>query len=88
MIINIEVYLDILKFYLEVRKWKSQKSVYDILSQNKFLLSYLPIAVNFSKYKKILCFLHKNKKVTYSSFYEDEQFLDSDTSTYFTLFVL
>ena len=72
MIINIEVYLGILEFYLEVRKWKSQKSVYDILSQNKFVLPDLFIAVNLSKYEKALCFLYKNKKVPYNSFYEDE----------------
>ena len=88
MIINIEVYLGILEFYLEVRKQKSQKSVYNILSQNKFVLPDLFIAVNLSKYEKALCFLYKNKKVPYNSFYKDEQFLDSDISTYFTLFVL
>jgi len=46
----------------------------------------LPIAVNLFKCKKLLCFLSKNKNVPHGSFYKDEWFLDSDTSTYLTLF--
>ena len=42
------------------------------LSQNKFILPNLSIAMNLSKYKKVLCFLYKSKKVSYGSFYEDE----------------
>jgi len=34
-------------------------------SQNKFVLSNLPIAVSFSKCEKILCFLYKNKKASF-----------------------
>ena len=32
------------------------------LSQNKFILPDSPIAMNFSKYEKALCFLCKDKK--------------------------
>ena len=45
-------------------------------NQNKFVLPNLPIIVNLSK-----C-----KKAPHGSFYEDEWFLDSGTSTHFTLF--
>ena len=55
-------------------------------SQNRFVLSNSFITINLSKYKKVLCFLCKSKKVSHSSFYENEQFLNSDASTYFTLF--
>ena len=41
-------------------------------SQNRFVLSDSLIVMNLSKYEKILCFLCKIKKVSYSSFYEDE----------------
>jgi len=34
-------------------------------SQNKFVLSNLPIAVSFSKCEKTLCFLYKNKKASF-----------------------
>ena len=43
-------------------------------SQNKSVLLDLFIVINLSKYKK----------ASYSSFYEDEQFLNSSFSTYFT----
>ena len=56
------------------------------LIQNRFVLPDLPIAVNLSKYKKALCFLYKNKKAPYNSFYEDKWFLNSGTSTYFISF--
>ena len=56
------------------------------LSQNKFVLSNLPLAMNLSKYKKALYFLYKSKKVLYNSFYKNESFLDSGVSIYFTLF--
>ena len=55
-------------------------------SKNKFVMSDSPIVVSFSKYDKTLCFLYKNKKASYGSFHEDKWFLDSSTSTYFTLF--
>ena len=32
------------------------------LSQNRIVLADLSIAMNFSKYEKILCFLYKSKK--------------------------
>jgi len=60
--------------------------VYMASSQNKFLLPDLPIAINFSKCKKVLCFLYKSKKASHGSFYKNEWFLDSGTSTYFILF--
>jgi len=56
------------------------------LSQNKFVLPDLSIAVNLSKYEKALCFLCKGKKAPYASFYKDEWFLDSGASTHFTPF--
>ena len=56
------------------------------LSQNRFVLSDSSIAVNLSKYEKVLCFLYKGKKASHGSFYKDEWFLDSDTFTHFTLF--
>jgi len=55
-------------------------------NQNKFVLPDLPITMNLLKYEKTLCFLYKGKKAPHSSFYEDEWFLDSGTSTYFTPF--
>jgi len=41
-------------------------------SQNRFVLPDLSIVMNFSKYEKALCSLYKGKKVSHSSFYEDE----------------
>ena len=41
-------------------------------SQNRFVLSNSFITMNLSKYKKVLCFLCKSKKVSHSSFYENE----------------
>ena len=41
-------------------------------SPNKFVLSNLSITMNFSKCEKTLCFLCKDKKMPYSSFYKDE----------------
>jgi len=32
-IMNVEVYLSMLRSYLKVRKWISQKSIYDILEE-------------------------------------------------------
>jgi len=46
--------------------------IYIASSQNRFVLSNLSIAVNFSKCEKTLCFLYKGKKTSYSSFYENE----------------
>ena len=60
--------------------------VYMTSSQNKFVLSNLSTVMNFFKCEKALCFLCKSKKVSYSSFYEDKWFLNSDISVYFTLF--
>jgi len=59
---------------------------YMVLSQNKFILSNSSIAVNISKCEKTLYFLYKSKKAPYSSFYENEWFLDSGTSAHFTPF--
>ena len=56
------------------------------LSQNRFVLPDLPIAMNLSKYKKALCFLCKDKKAPHGSFYEDEWFLSSSASTHFIPF--
>jgi len=58
---------------------------YMVLSQNKFVLPDSPVAVNISKCEKTLYFLYKSKKVPYSSFCENEWFLDSGTSTHFTI---
>ena len=55
-------------------------------SQNKFVLSNLLITINFFKCEKVLYFLYKDGKVSYGSFYEDKQFLNSSISTYFILF--
>ena len=41
-------------------------------SQNRFVLSNSFTTVNLSKYKKVLCFLCKGKKVSHSSFYENK----------------
>ena len=45
---------------------------YIAFNQNKFVLPNLPITVNLSKCKKVLCFLYKGKKASHSSFYEDK----------------
>jgi len=42
------------------------------LSQSRFVLSSLSIAMNLFKCEKVLCFLYKDKKVLYASFYKDE----------------
>jgi len=42
------------------------------LSQKRFVLPDLHIAVNLSRCEKALCFLYKGKKVPHGSFYEDE----------------
>ena len=55
-------------------------------SQNRFVLSDLSITIDFSEYKKMLCFLYKGKKAFYGSFYENEWFLDFSASAHFTLF--
>ncbi len=55
--------------------------VYMASSQNGFVLSDLPIAVNLSKCEKALWSLCKSKKDT---FYKDEWFLDSGASAHFT----
>ena len=55
-------------------------------SQSKFVLFDLSITVNLSKCEKTLCFLYKDKKVPYGSFYKDKWFLDFGTFAYFTLF--
>ena len=60
--------------------------VYMASSQNGFVLSDLPIAVNLSKCEKALWSLCKSKKAPYSSFYKDEWFLDSGASAHFTSF--
>ena len=55
-------------------------------SQNRFVLPNLPITVNLSKCEKVLCFLCKDKKAPYGSFYKNEWFLNSSASAHFTLF--
>ena len=55
-------------------------------SQNRFVLSNLFITVNLSKCEKTLCSLCKGKKSSYSSFYEDKWFLNSNAFTHFTSF--
>ena len=50
-------------------------------SQNVFVLPDPPIAVNLSKYEKVLYSLCKGKIAPHGSFYEDEWFLDSGAST-------
>ena len=57
--------------------------VYMALSQKRFVLLDLHIVVNLSRCEKTPCFLCRSKKVSYGSFYEDEWFLDSNTSTPF-----
>ena len=37
-------------------------------SQNRFVLPGLPITIDLSEYKKVLCFLYKGKKALYGSF--------------------
>jgi len=54
--------------------------------QSRFVLPNLLITISLSKCKKALFFLCENKKASHSRFYKDKWFLDSDTSTYFTLF--
>jgi len=44
------------------------------LSQNRFVLSNSPIAMNLPKYEKILCFFCKIKKTSYDSFYKDKNY--------------
>jgi len=61
-------------------------NVYMASSQNKFVLSDLPISINLSKCEKVLYLLCKGKKASYGSFYKDKWFLEFDTSTYFTPF--
>jgi len=46
--------------------------VYIASSLNKFILLNLSIAMNLFKYKKLLCFLSKDKNVPHSSFYKDK----------------
>ena len=41
---------------------------YIALSQNRFVLSNLSIAMNFSKCEKALCFLYKGKKHLIAAF--------------------
>ena len=60
--------------------------IYIASSLNKFILLNLSIAVNLFICKKLLCSLSKDKNVSHGSFYKDEWFLDSGTSTYLTLF--
>ena len=57
-----------------------------VLSQSKFVLSDLSIAMNLSKCENALYFLYNSKKVSYGSSYKDKYFLNSDISAYFTLF--
>jgi len=56
------------------------------LSQSRFVLPNLFIAVNFSKCEKSLYLLCKDKKAPHSSFYKGEWFLNSSISTYLTPF--
>ena len=48
-------------------------------NQSKFVLPDLFITINLSKCEKALCFLYKDKKALYDSFYEYKWFLDSST---------
>ena len=57
-----------------------------ITELNFFYMRLYKNNCNIFFYEKILYFLCKDKKALYSSFYENEQFLNSGTFTYFTLF--
>jgi len=45
-----------------------------------------PIAENLQRCERVLCTTYKGKEAPYGHSYNDEWFLDSDTSTYFTPF--
>ena len=53
---------------------------------NKFVLSALPIAENLQRCDRALCTTCKGKEVPYGYSYNDEWFLDSSASVYFTPF--
>ena len=64
----------------------SSKVDYACIALSRFVLSNSLITMILFKYEKALCSLCKGKKASYDSFYEDEWFLDSGASTYFTPF--
>jgi len=53
---------------------------------NKFVLPVLPIAENLQRCDRALCTICKGKEALYGCSYNDEWFLDSSTSAYFTSF--
>ena len=53
---------------------------------NKFVLPVLPIAENLQRCDRALCTICKGKEAPYGCSYNDEWFLDSSTSAYFTSF--
>ena len=53
---------------------------------NKFVLPVLPIAENLQRCDRALCTTCKGKEVPYGCSYNDEWFLDSGVSAYFTPF--
>ena len=50
------------------------------------MLSALPIAEYLQRYDRVLCTTCKGKEAPYGRFYNDEWFLDSGASAYFTPF--
>ena len=53
---------------------------------NKFVLPASPITENLQRCDRALCTICKGKKVPYGRSYNDEWFLDSGASAYFTPF--
>jgi len=60
--------------------------VYMAQCDNKFVLLALPIAENLQRCDKALCATCKGKEAPYGCSYNDEWFLDSGASAYFTPF--
>jgi len=56
------------------------------LITNIFVLPTSPIAENLQRCDRALCTICKGKKAPYGCSYNDEWFLDSDVSAYFTPF--
>ena len=54
--------------------------------EKKFVLPASPIIENLCKCDKVLCTTCKGKELPYGCSYNDEWFLDSGASTYFTPF--
>jgi len=64
----------------------SSSVVYMAQCDNKFVLLALPIAENLQRCDKALCATCKGKEAPYGCSYNDEWFLDSGASAYFTPF--